>query len=43
MLPVAAVIALAVDDALAERGVRVERVPLTPAVVRGLARPQLEE
>ena len=42
-LPVAAVIALAVDDALAERGVRVERVPLTPAVVRGLARPQLEE
>jgi len=37
-LPVAAVIASAVEDALAERGVRVEQVPLTPAVLRGLRR-----
>jgi len=37
-LPVAAVIASAVEDALAERGVRVEQVPLTPAVLRGLWR-----
>src|SRR3989449_4475324 len=35
-LPVAAVIASAVEDALAERGGRVERVPLTPAGLRGL-------
>src|SRR5207244_3351920 len=37
-LPVAAVIASAVEDALAERGMTVERAPLTPAVVRGLQR-----
>jgi len=27
-----------VEDALTERGVRVERAPLTPAVLRGLRR-----
>jgi len=37
-LPVAAVIASAVEDALAERSVRVDRVPLTPVVLRGLWR-----
>jgi len=37
-LPVAAVIASAVEDALAERGVRVVQVPITPGVVRGLGR-----
>jgi CO/xanthine dehydrogenase Mo-binding subunit len=37
-LPVTAVIASAVEDALGERGMRVERVPLTPAVLRGLWR-----
>jgi carbon-monoxide dehydrogenase large subunit len=37
-LPVAAVIASAVEDALAERGMRVEQVPLTLAMLRGLWR-----
>jgi carbon-monoxide dehydrogenase large subunit len=35
-LPMAAVIASAVEDVLAERGVRVDRVPITLAVVRTL-------
>jgi carbon-monoxide dehydrogenase large subunit len=33
-LPVAAVVASAVEDALSEQGVRVERMPLTPARLR---------
>src|SRR5438445_1639187 len=36
-LPVAAVIASAVEDALAERGVRVEWVPITPVVIARIA------
>ena len=31
-------LASVVEDALTERGVRVERAPLTPAVLRGLRR-----
>jgi CO/xanthine dehydrogenase Mo-binding subunit len=37
-LPVAAVVASAIEDALSERGVHVERVPLTPARLRSLVR-----
>ena len=40
-LPVAAVVASAVEDALAERGIRVEQMPLTPAALRRLLRPEL--
>jgi CO/xanthine dehydrogenase Mo-binding subunit len=40
-LPVAAVIASAVEDALSDRGLRVERMPLTPGTLRGLVWPEL--
>jgi carbon-monoxide dehydrogenase large subunit len=40
-LPVAAVVASAVEDALTERGIRVERMPLTPGALRRLAWPEL--
>jgi CO/xanthine dehydrogenase Mo-binding subunit len=40
-LPVAAVVASAVEDALAERGIRVEQMPLTPPALRRLLRPEL--
>ena len=40
-LPVAAVVASAVEDALAPRGIRVEQMPLTPAALRRLLRPEL--
>jgi CO/xanthine dehydrogenase Mo-binding subunit len=40
-LPVAAVVASAVEDALAERGIRIEQMPLTPAALRRLLRPEL--
>ena len=42
-LPVAAVIASAVEDALAERGVRVDEMPVTPLVLRRLVRAEPEE
>ncbi len=38
-LPVAAVVASAVEDALSERGIQVDRMPLTPGTLRGLAWP----
>jgi CO/xanthine dehydrogenase Mo-binding subunit len=39
-LPVAAVIASAVEDALSGHGVRVDRMPLTPPVLRRLGWPE---
>jgi CO/xanthine dehydrogenase Mo-binding subunit len=42
-LPVAAVVASAVEDALSERGVRVQQVPLTPGRLRQLLEPDLLE
>jgi carbon-monoxide dehydrogenase large subunit len=39
-LPVAAVVASAVEDALTERGIRVERMPLTPGTLRWLVWPE---
>ncbi|MBI3827497.1 MAG: xanthine dehydrogenase family protein [Candidatus Rokubacteria bacterium] len=39
-LPVPAVVASAVEDALLERGIRVESMPLTPAALRRLLRPE---
>ena len=40
-LPVAAVIASAVEDALSEKGVRVDTMPLTQAALCRLVRPEL--
>jgi aerobic carbon-monoxide dehydrogenase large subunit len=40
-LPVAAVVASAVEDALTDRGSRVERMPLTPGTLRSLVWPEL--
>jgi carbon-monoxide dehydrogenase large subunit len=42
-LPVAAVVASAIEDALSEQGVRVEQVPLTPARLRWLVCPESGE
>jgi carbon-monoxide dehydrogenase large subunit len=39
-LPVAAVVASALEDALSERAIRVERMPLTPAKLWQLLRPE---
>jgi aerobic carbon-monoxide dehydrogenase large subunit len=41
-LPVAAVVASAVEDALSDRQIRIERMPLTPETLRRLWRPELE-
>jgi aerobic carbon-monoxide dehydrogenase large subunit len=38
-LPVAAVVAAAIEDALSEQGIRVTRMPLTPPALRELTRP----
>jgi carbon-monoxide dehydrogenase large subunit len=38
-LPLAAVIATAVEDALSGRGLRVDRIPLTPSRLQRLLKP----